>query len=182
MLFRSHQQVIEPTIKGLQEENIEYQGFIFFGLISVGGNPYVIEYYCRLGDPETEVVIPRIKSDLAELLWALRDQSLHRHQLQVDERHAASVFLVCGGYPGAYEKGKKITGLETVQESLVFHAGTLHHHEDIVTNGGRVLAVTSLADTTAEALKLSYRNIDKIGFDKKYCRKDVGRDLLPYEN
>ncbi len=179
---RVHQQVIEPTIKGLQEENIEYQGFIFFGLISVGGNPYVIEYNCRLGDPETEVVIPRIKSDLAELLWALRDQSLHRHQLQVDERHAASVFLVCGGYPGAYEKGKKITGLETVEGSLVFHAGTLHHDEDIVTNGGRVLAVTSLADTTAEALKLSYRNIDKIGFDKKYCRKDVGRDLLPYEN
>jgi phosphoribosylamine--glycine ligase len=179
---RVQQQIIQPTIEGLRIENIGYQGFIFFGLINVGGNPFVIEYNCRLGDPEAEVVIPRIKSDLAELLWALNDQSLHRHSLQVDERHAASVFLVCGGYPDAYEKGKKITGLEAVQGSLLFHAGTLRQGEDIVTSGGRVLAVTSLADTTAEALKLSYGNIDKIGFDKKYCRKDVGRDLLPYED
>jgi len=179
---RVQQQIIQPTIEGLHIENILYQGFIFFGLINVGGNPYVIEYNCRLGDPETEVVIPRIKSDLAGLLWALRDQSLHKHSLQVDERHAASVFLVCGGYPDAYEKGNIITGLETVQKSHVFHAGTLRRGDDIVTSGGRVLAVTSLAATTAEALQLSYENIDKIGFEKKYCRKDVGRDLLPQEN
>lgn len=178
---RVQQQIIQPTIEGLRVENILYQGFIFFGIINVDGSPYVIEYNCRLGDPEAEVVIPRIKSDLAGLLWALRDQSLHRHILQVDERHAASVFLVCGGYPDAYEKGKIITGLETVRESLVFHAGTLRRGNDIVTSGGRVLAVTSLAATTAEALKLSYKNIDKIGFEKKYCRKDVGRDLLPFE-
>jgi phosphoribosylamine--glycine ligase len=178
---RVQQQIIEPTIEGLRNENILYQGFIFFGIINVDGSPYVIEYNCRLGDPEAEVVIPRIKSDLAGLLWALRDQSLHQHSLQVDERHAASVFLVCGGYPDAYEKGKIITGLETVQKSLVFHAGTLRRGDDIVTSGGRVLAVTSLAATTAEALKLSYENIDKIGFDKKYYRKDVGRDLLPFE-
>lgn len=179
---RVQQQIIETTIKGLQSENILYQGFIFFGLINVGGNPYVIEYNCRLGDPEAEVVIPRLVTDLVPLLWALRDQSLHQHQLQIVERHAATIFLVSGGYPDAYETGKPITGLENLEESLVFHAATHRGKNTLVTTGGRVLAITSLAKTSAQALQLSYENAAKIDFDKKFYRKDIGRDLLSYES
>jgi len=174
--------IIQPTIDGLQNDNILYQGFIFFGLINVGGDPFVIEYNCRMGDPESEAVIPRIKTDLLQLLKAVKNQELSQQTIKFDQRHAASVFLVSGGYPDTYEKGKVITGIEKVSGSTVFHAGTKILEDDTITSGGRVLAITSLANSMQEALEKSYQNVKLVNFDKKNFRSDLGRDLLKYSS
>ncbi len=173
------QQVIMPTMAGLQTDGIEYKGFIFFGLINVDGNPYVIEYNCRLGDPETESVIPRLKNDLVQLFTAVANQSLHKETIHTDPRFAASVMLVSQGYPDAYVKGKVITGEELVSDSMVFHAGTVLNPEtdEIITQGGRVMAITSLGLTMDEALKKSYNTISLINYDGKTYRHDIGFDL-----
>jgi phosphoribosylamine--glycine ligase len=170
-------QIIQPTISGLQNENIEYNGFIFFGLISVNKNPYVIEYNVRMGDPETEAVMLRIKSDMVDLLEGAATGTLENKELEIDERSAAAVMLVAGGYPGHYEKGNVITGIGNVKNSIVFHAGTKAENTDIVTAGGRVLAISSYGSDMKDALKTSYRNAEIIQFEKKYYRKDLGFDL-----
>ncbi len=171
--------VIDPTIKGLQKENIDYKGFIFFGLINVDGEPKVIEYNVRMGDPETEVVIPLIKSDLLELFIGVTTETLNQKVLEIDNRNAVTVMMVSGGYPDKYEKGKTIEGLDTIVDSSVFHAGTIISGGKIVTAGGRVLAITSLGKNMEEALETSYKNIQKISFENNYYRKDVGFDLSP---
>ncbi len=170
--------IIKPTIDGLNEEGILYRGFIFFGLINVNGNPMVIEYNCRMGDPESEAVVPRIKSDLLTLFDALKDQSLDQQKIEVLPEVATSVFLVSGGYPEDYEKGKLISGLEDVTNSLVFHAGTKLKDGNIITSGGRVLAITSFGKTIREALGKSYTNTRVIKFDKMNYRMDLGKDLM----
>jgi phosphoribosylamine--glycine ligase len=169
--------IIKPTIKGIANEGMNYKGFVFFGLIKVQNEPYVIEYNVRMGDPETESVIPRIKSDLIDLLIATANQSLDSISVDIDKRTAATVMLVSGGYPEAYEKGKTISGLNHADNSLVFHAGTKSDNQQILTAGGRVIAVTSLADSMKNALALSYQTAEVIEFDKKYYRKDIGFDL-----
>ena len=171
------ERVIKPTVEGLQKDNIPYKGFIFFGIIKVGDEPKVIEYNCRMGDPETEVVIPRVKSDFLELLIATAQNNLHAKTIEFESKSACTVMLVSGGYPEAYEKGKKIIGLNKVKNSIPFHAGTINKNNDIVTNGGRVIAVTSYGNNFKEALQLSYQNIEKISFDKMNFRKDIGFDL-----
>ncbi len=170
--------IIIPTILGLQSEGLPYKGFIFFGLMNVDGNPYVIEYNVRMGDPETEVVMPRIKSDLVELLQATSAKSLKTCTLETVSKTAATVMMVSGGYPQSYNKEKQITGIKDVKNSIVYHAGTKVLNDKLVTNGGRVLAVTSLADNMTNALKQSYENIEKIKFEDSYCRKDIGFDLV----
>jgi phosphoribosylamine--glycine ligase len=170
-------QIIQPTISGLQKENIEYNGFVFFGLISVNKNPYVIEYNVRMGDPETEAVMLRIKSDFVDLLEGAATGTLEDKSVEIDERSVATVMLVAGGYPGNYEKGKVITGIENVKNSIVFHAGTKTENNNIVTAGGRVVAISSYGTNTKNALKTSYENAKIIQFDKKYYRKDLGFDL-----
>ena len=172
-----HEQVVKPTVAGLKKDNLPYKGFIFIGLIKVGDNPKVIEYNVRLGDPETEVVIPRIKTDFLEVLQAVAHEKLDELVLELDERSATTVMLVAGGYPEAYEKGKEITGLSEVQDSLVFHAGTKVKEGKVVTNGGRVMAITSFGDDFKQALKTSYQNIEKLHFDQMNYRKDIGFDL-----
>jgi phosphoribosylamine--glycine ligase len=171
--------IIKPTVEGLKTDNIPYQGFIFFGLIKVGDEPYVIEYNCRMGDPETESVIPRIKSDLVELLVATAEGTLSGQTIEIDERYAATVMLVAGGYPGSYKKGNPVSGLDNVNNCIVFHAGTSTDVENntVKTNGGRVLAVTALGTTMDEALKTAYENVDIIGFEGKNFRTDIGFDL-----
>jgi phosphoribosylamine---glycine ligase len=171
------ERIIIPTIDGLQKEGIVYKGFIFFGLIKVNGDPYLIEYNVRMGDPETEVVIPRIKSDLLDLFIAVGEEKLKEFTLEVDERFATTVMLVSGGYPGDYQKGKLISNLDKIKDSLVFHAGTGNVSGNIVTNGGRVLAVTSYGNSKEEALAVSYKNVDIIDFEGKYFRSDIGFDL-----
>lgn len=170
--------IVKPTVEGLKNEGITYKGFVFIGLINVDGNPMVIEYNVRMGDPETEVVIPRLKSDLVELFAAVANQKLDAATLEVDPRAATTVVLVSGGYPEDYQKGKVIRGLETVSDSIVFHAGTKEQDGQIVSNGGRVLAVTSFGDDFTQAIKKSYQNIDKLHFDTMYYRRDIGKDLL----
>lgn len=169
--------IVKPTIEGLQQEHINYRGFVFIGLINVKGEPMVIEYNVRMGDPETEVVIPRLKSDLVELFVAVSNQKLDEVALRIDEQSAATIMMVSGGYPEDYEKGKEISGLDAVAGSLVFHAGTKPEAGKTLTNGGRVLAVTSYGDTFEQAIKKSYQNLEKISFDKMYFRKDIGFDL-----
>jgi len=170
--------IVKPTIEGLQKDGIEYKGFVFIGLINVKGEPMVIEYNVRMGDPETEVVMPRIQSDLVALFEAVAAQRLNEIDLKIDERSATTVMLVSGGYPEDYEKGKAISGFEKVTDSIVFHAGTKLENGNIVSNGGRVLAVTSYGNDFQEAIKKSYQNIAKLHFDKMYYRKDIGNDLL----
>ena len=172
-----HERIVKPTVDGLRKDNLPYKGFIFIGLIKVGDEPFVIEYNVRMGDPETEVVIPRIKNDLVEVFQAVADQSLDAIDLELDERTATTVMLVSGGYPEAYEKGKIITGYENVEDSIVFHAGTDSKDGKVVTNGGRVMAITSFGNDFKEALQKSYQNIKKIHFDKMNFRKDIGFDL-----
>jgi len=171
-------QVIIPTVKGLKAEGIPYKGFIFFGLINVRNEPYVIEYNCRMGDPETEVVIPRLKSDILDLFEGVATNTLSERDVQFDERSAATVMMVSGGYPEAYEKGKQIYGLNVVTESIVFHAGTKADGPVVTTNGGRVLAATSFGKDVASALKRSYESLDKIEFEKSFYRSDIGHDVL----
>lgn len=171
-------QVVIPTINGLKKEGINYKGFIFIGLMNDNGNPSVVEYNVRMGDPETEVVIPRIKSDLLDLFEGVANQTLHEKSFEVDNRTAATVMLVSGGYPEDYEKGKVMTGFEQVENGLAFHAGTKKVGKNIVTNGGRVLALTSFGTDIKDALSKSFDNAEKINYDKKYYRKDIGFDLV----
>ncbi len=170
-------EIIRPTIEGLQKDNITYQGFIFIGLINVKGEPKVIEYNVRMGDPETEVVIPRIKSDFLNLLQGIGDGTFSEKDLEITDEVATTVMLVAGGYPEAYEKGKEITGTETVDKSIVFHAGTKNDNGTIKTNGGRVIALTSFGETMEKALVKSFDSAEKISFEGKYYRKDIGFDL-----
>ena len=176
MMQKVEERIIRPTIRGIQSRGFAYTGFIFFGLINVGGDPYVIEYNCRMGDPETEVVLPRLQNDLPDLCLQTLNGTLHTVEIRQDPRFAATVMLVSGGYPGDYQKGKPITGLDQTSGSLLLHAGTTPSG-DLRTNGGRVLAVTSYGNTLAEALTTSKANAEKIRFEGKYYRRDIGFDL-----
>ena len=171
------QRIVKPTVEGLKKDNLPYVGFIFIGLIKVGDDPKVIEYNVRMGDPETEVVMPRLQSDLVEVLMAMANGTLDQIDLKIDDRTATTVMAVSGGYPEAYEKGMEISGTEMVEGSLVFHAGTKISDGKVVTNGGRVLAITSFGNDFKEALKQSYQNMEKIQFEGMYYRKDLGFDL-----
>ncbi|WP_396191172.1 phosphoribosylamine--glycine ligase [Flavobacterium sp.] len=178
LLEKIETRIVKPTIEGLQNDGIEYKGFVFIGLINVKGEPIVIEYNVRMGDPETEVVIPRLKSDLVELFEAVGNQTLDEVSLEIDERSATTIMVVSGGYPEDYGKGFEISGLENIEDSIVFHAGTKLENGKVVTNGGRVIAVTSFGESFQDAIKKSYQNIDKLNFDKMYFRKDIGFDLF----
>lgn len=171
-------QIIKPTIEGLKKEKMDYKGFIFFGLMNCQGDPKVIEYNVRMGDPETEVVIPRIKSDVVPVFMAAAKGNLNNAHIEIDTRPAVTVMMVSGGYPENYAKGKIITGLGDVKDSIVLHAGTKEVAGKIATNGGRVLAVTSLRNDLREALSTSYSSLAKIDFENKYFRKDIGQDVL----
>lgn len=177
-LYKVEKRIIKPTIEGLATEGIGYKGFIFFGLMNVKGNPYVIEYNVRLGDPETEVIIPRIKSDLFDLIEGVAKGDLKRRKITIDERFVTTVMLASEGYPGNYEKGKIVFGLDLVRDSVVFHAGTKAEGDKILTNGGRVIAVSSWGTTLYEALEVSYRNAGLISWEGIYYRTDIGFDLL----
>lgn len=177
LMQKIEERIVKPTIAGLQNDNIDYKGFVFIGLINVKNEPFVIEYNVRMGDPETEVVIPRLQTDLVELFASLHNQELNKITLTIDPRSAATVMVVSGGYPEDYQKGKKITGIESIQDSLVFHAGTKSEDNKILTNGGRVITITSFGDDFREALKTSYKNIDKLHFENMYYREDIGFDL-----
>lgn len=177
-MYKVEKRIIKPTIEGLAKEGIGYKGFIFFGLMNVNGDPYLIEYNVRLGDPETEVIIPRIKSDFFELMEGVAKGDLKSRKLKIDERFVSTVMLASEGYPGIYEKGKDIFGLNLTSDSIVFHAGTKLDQGRVVTNGGRVLAVSAWGTTLFEALELSYRNAGFISWDGIYYRTDIGFDLL----
>jgi phosphoribosylamine--glycine ligase len=165
-------------IEGLRKEGILYKGFLFVGLMNCGGDPYVIEFNCRLGDPETEVVLPRIKNDIVAMFSAVAENKVESIKIDPDASYAATVFLVSGGYPGDYEKGKVITGAEEVNDSIVFHAGTTFSGDKLVTNGGRVMAVTSLGSSITEAVKKSMASAQAINFEGKNYRSDIGNDLI----
>ncbi len=177
LMEKIESRIVKPTIAGLQKDGIIYKGFVFIGLINVKGEPIVIEYNVRMGDPETEVVIPRLKSDLVELFMAVANESLDQVSLEIDSRSATTIVLVSGGYPEDFEKGKEITGIDSVTDSLVFHAGTTLDQGKILSNGGRVLTVTSFGEDFESAIKKSYQNIEKLNFDRMYFRKDIGFDL-----
>ena len=178
LMDKVRSQIVEPTIAGLEKDGLDYRGFLFFGLISVGGEPYVIEYNCRMGDPETEVVIPRLESDLVSLLASMFDGTLGKQAVKIDPAYATTVMLVSGGYPTSYAKGMVMSGMENAAGSTLFYAGAQPNSEgQIVTSGGRVMAVTSLAPSMQAALKISYANAEKISFEKKHYRKDIGFDL-----
>ena len=176
-LSKIENQIVKPTVEGLKKDDLPYVGFIFIGLIKVGNDPKVIEYNVRMGDPETEVVLPRLKTDLVEIFKAMANGTLNKMSIDIDQRAATTIMLVSGGYPEAYEKGKEITGLEKIEDSLVFHAGAKDIDGKVVTSGGRVMAVTSYGDTYQDAIKKSYQNIENLHFDKMYYRKDIGFDL-----
>jgi phosphoribosylamine---glycine ligase len=173
-----HNQIIIPTVKGLKADNMDYRGFLFIGLISVKGEPFVIEFNCRMGDPETEVVMPRLKSDLLDLFEGVATQTLSERDVVFDPRTVVTVMMVSGGYPEAYEKGKTIYGLNAVEDSIVFHAGTSSDGPAVMSAGGRVLAVTSYGKDIEGALEKSYENISRIEFEGAYFRKDIGFDLM----
>ncbi|NQX42120.1 phosphoribosylamine--glycine ligase [Pedobacter steynii] len=177
-MTKVEQQIIIPTINGLKKDKIDYTGFIFFGLFKVGDEPLIIEYNCRMGDPETESVIPRIENDLVELFVATTQKKLKDYKLKISPKNAATVMIVAGGYPGDYEKGKSITGIDNVRNSLVFQAGTNLEGGVVKTNGGRVLAVTSLQDNQFDALQSATGDAARIYFDGKYFREDIGFDLM----
>lgn len=170
--------IIEPTIRGLSEEGIPYVGFIFFGLILVDGEPMVIEYNCRMGDPETEAVFPRIESDVVSLFYAIKNGHLGQEEIKVSDQHAGTIILVSGGYPGDYKKGLPISGLENIEGSFLYHSGTAVQDGGLVTNGGRVLALTTLDEDFSKAIALSKQNAEKISFEGKYFRSDIGFDLV----
>ncbi|NNE32377.1 MAG: phosphoribosylamine--glycine ligase [Winogradskyella sp.] len=176
-LDRIENEIVKPTVEGLKKDNLPYIGFIFIGLIKVGDDPKVIEYNVRMGDPETEVVLPRLKTDLVTIFKAMANQTLNNVIINVDERAATTIMLVSGGYPEAYAKGKEISGLSHVKDSIVFHAGAQNNEGRTVTSGGRVLAITSFGETYQEAIKKSYQSIEKLSFDKMYYRRDIGFDL-----
>ena len=173
-----HNRIIVPTVKGLKTEGIDYKGFIFFGLISVKGDPYVIEYNCRMGDPETEVVIPRLKSDIIDLFEGVATNTLSERDIQFTDKSVATIMMVAGGYPESYEKGKQIYGLNGIVDSLVFHAGTVSDGPSVLTAGGRVLAVTAYGKNLEVAIEKSYDSISKIQFENAFFRKDIGYDVI----
>ena len=176
-LNKIEEQIVKPTISGFQKDNLPYIGFVFIGLIKVGDDPKVIEYNVRMGDPETEVVLPRLRNDFVEILQAMSNQTLDKIDIEIDERAATTIMMVSGGYPEVYEKGKEIIGLENIVESIPFHAGAKLNNGKVITSGGRVMAITSYGESYGEALKKSYKSIDKLHFDKMYYRKDIGFDL-----
>ena len=176
-LNKIEERIVKPTIEGFKKDQLPYKGFVFIGLIKVGNDPKVIEYNVRMGDPETEVVLPRLKSDFVEILQAISKGTLSEIDLEIDERAATTIMLVSGGYPEAYEKGKEITGIDAITESIPFHAGAQLKDGKVVTSGGRVISITSYGNTYQEAIKKSYQSIEKLHFDKMYYRKDIGFDL-----
>jgi phosphoribosylamine--glycine ligase len=178
-MLKVKERIIDPTIRGLKSDGIEYRGFIFIGLIKVGEEPMVIEYNCRLGDPETEVIIPRLKNDLVDLLQAVANKKLNEKTIQIDPRAAATMVAVSRGYPGSYEKGFVIKGLdEKYEDSLVFHSGTQLDNGRVLTNGGRVLCVTSYAGSLQDAIRKSMTVLTQIDFDGMYFRRDIGYEFL----
>jgi len=176
-LTKIEERIIKPTIEGLKKENLDYNGFIFFGLMNCNNDPFVIEYNVRMGDPEAEVIMPRLKTDLVEIFESVANKELNRLTVEFNDQSCVTVMLVSGGYPEFYEKGKIITGLEKVKDSIPFHAGTILKEGDILTNGGRVISISSLGNTFKEALKTSYKNAAIIEFEKKHYRTDIGFDL-----
>ena len=177
LMQKIEERIVKPTIQGLQKDNLPYKGFVFIGLIKVGTDPKVIEYNVRMGDPETEVVLPLLKNDLVEIFQAISKETLNEIDIEIEDRTATTVMLVSGGYPEAYKKGKVISGIESITDSITFHAGAKQENGKVVTNGGRVMAITSFGNSYNEALKKSYQSIEKLHFDKMYYRKDIGFDL-----
>jgi phosphoribosylamine--glycine ligase len=176
-LKKVEERIVKPTVAGLKKEKIDYRGFLYFGLMNVIGNPYVIEYNVRMGDPEAQVVLPRVECDLLDCFRAVAEKKLHRKRAEIKPETVCTVVMVSEGYPGSYEKGKEIKNLDKVENSFVFHAGTRREGDKVLTNGGRVLAVTSFGIDMSDALTRSYRNADLISYDGKYYRRDIGFDL-----